>query len=93
MTRPVKQYRRFHGHDPRTEMVYAFKAPRGMVILGVVGAVAFAPDKNHGGGDGTMAVYRHKFDKGSVLCADEKMKHQLYIIGKKIKVTSAGIEH
>lgn len=74
-------------------MVYRFVPPKGMVILGEVVAVEYQTDKLNGGGDGTMATYRHKFDRGSVLCADEKMKHQLYIIGKKIKVTSAGIEH
>jgi hypothetical protein len=91
--KPVRQYKRFHGHDPRTEMVYSFKVPKGLVILGEVVAVEYLTDKNNGGGDGTFATYRHKFDRGSVLCADEKMKHQLYIIGRKIKVTSAGIEH
>jgi hypothetical protein len=91
--KPVKQYRAFHGHEPRVESVYKFHPPKGMVILGEIAAVEYVTDKNNGGGDGKYATYRHKFDRGSILCADEKMKQQLYIIGKKIKVTSAGIEH
>ena len=92
MNRPVRQYRTFHGHAPRLETVYPFRLPEGLVVLGEAVAVEYLTDKSNGGGDGKNATYRHKFQRGAVLCADQSMRGQLYIIGKKIRVTKAGIE-
>lgn len=93
MRKLANAYSRFHGHEPRTARRASFTVPKGLIILGEAVAVEYRCDKLNGGGDGTKAVYRHKFDKGAVVCADEKMRKQLYIIGSKIIVTDAGIEH
>lgn len=87
------QYQRFHGKPSRREGAFDFRAPKGLVVLGEAVAVEYKCNKLNGGGDGRMAVYRHKFDKGAVVCCDDKAKRQLYILGSKIIVTSAGIEH
>jgi hypothetical protein len=88
-----KQYERFHGHGPRTARVQRFDPPTGFVVLGEAVAVEYRCDKLNGGGDGTRAIYRHKFDKGAVVVADQAMRRQLYILGPRIIVTDAGIEH
>jgi len=64
-----------------------------LVVLGKAVAIEYECDKLNGGGDGQHAVYRHKFDSGAFVVADEKMKRQLYIIGDRLIVTDAGIEH
>ena len=86
-------YSRFHGRAPRNERTCNFTVPKGFMILGDAVAIEYRCDKLNGGGDGTKAVYRHKFDKGAFVCADERMKKQLYVLGSKIVVTKAGIEH
>lgn len=63
------------------------------MILGEAVALEYRCSKLNGGGDGTKAVYRHEFDRGGLVCADNRMRKQLYILGSKIKVTDAGIEH
>jgi len=88
-----KKYKSFHGHEPRSREKFRFDNPKGLVILGRAVAVEYACDKQHGGGDGKLAVYRHEFETPSLVCMDEKGKRQLYIIGDKIKVTEAGIEN
>jgi len=91
---PVKrlknEYLRFHGHGPRWSKQARFRCPKGLIVLGEAVAVEYRCDKRNGGGDGKKAVYRHEFDRGA---ADETMKGQLYILGGRIKVTAAGIEH
>jgi len=89
----VSEYRRFHGKDPDAAGKIRFDVPRGMVLIGRAVAVEYECSKWHGGGDGRKAVYRHKFGPGAILCMDEKHRRQLYIIGTKVKVTAAGIEH
>lgn len=86
-------YTRFHGHGSREKRTCNFTVPKGLIILGEAVAIEYRSDKLNGGGDGTKAVYRHQFNKGAFVCADEKMKRQLYILGSKIVVTKAGIEH
>jgi hypothetical protein len=63
------------------------------VCLGEAVAIEYACDKNNGGGDGTMAVYRHEFETPVKLFMDTTRRRQLYIIGSKVKVTDAGIEN
>jgi hypothetical protein len=55
--------------------------------------VEYECDKLHGGGDGRKNIFRHVFSRGTVLAMDERAKGQLYIIGDRLKVTAAGIEH
>jgi hypothetical protein len=89
----VDKYRRFHGKGPKSLSAVNFSTPKHFIRLGRAVAIEYECDKLHGGGDGKKAVYRHVFDRGAVLVMDEKMRKVLYIIGGKIKVTKAGIEH
>lgn len=93
MDKLTRAYGRFHGHAPRFAKTARFRCPKGLIILGEAVAVEYRCDKLHGGGDGKKAVYRHEFDRGAVVCADESMKRQLYVLGGRVKVTDAGIEH
>jgi hypothetical protein len=92
MRRLTKEYRSFHGHDPRYERQVPFTPPKSFVLLGEAVAVEYRCDKLAGGGDGKNAVYRHSFDKGAILVMDQT-RRQLFILGSKIRVTSAGITH
>jgi hypothetical protein len=89
----VKKYKAFHGHEPRFEEEIEFTVPKDLIILGKAVAIEYKTDKLNGGGDGKMAVYRHKFDTPSYVCMDQTGKRQLYIIGNRLKVTRAGIEN
>lgn len=89
----LKKYREFHGHEPRFVEEYGFNIPKKLIILGKAVAIEYKTDKINGGGDGKMAVYRHKFDTPCYVCMDETGKRQLYVIGSKLKVTKAGIEN
>jgi hypothetical protein len=86
-------YNAFHGHGPRSVTRYDMHQPRQLIILGRATAIEYESDKVHGGGDGKKNVFRHKFAPGTILAMDERAKGQLYIIGKRLKVTSAGIEN
>lgn len=89
-------YERFHGKEPRgiirLEVDTLKSFPKNLVFLGEAVEIVYRCNKLHGGGDGRMAYYKHKFSKGTLLCTDRKMK-QLYVVGKKLKVTAAGIEN
>jgi hypothetical protein len=88
-----RQFRQFHGRPSRETKRVRFDVPKSLVVLGKAVAIEYECDKLHGGGDGKRAIYRHKFDSGVLVVADEKMKRQLYIIGERLIVTDAGIEH
>jgi hypothetical protein len=85
-------YERFHGHPVRWRRGKGFHVPHELVVLGRAVAVEYECDKRHGGGDGHTAVYRHEFETPSYVCADERGRGQLYIIGGRLIVTDAGIE-
>jgi hypothetical protein len=93
MSRLEHGYRRFHGHGPRSRRLWDFHAPKGLVILGKAVAIEYETDKLNGGGDGKVAVYRHRFDTPCYVCMDETGRRQLYIVGKRLKVSEAGIEN
>jgi hypothetical protein len=92
----TETYEVFHGKPPRGVIkleVDTLKGfPKNLIFLGEAIQIVYKCNKVHGGGDGRMAMYKHKFSKGTLVCTDKKMK-QLYIVGKKLKVTSAGIEN
>jgi len=89
-----KGYEAFHGHPPRVEGSIRFNPPKtGLVRLGKATAIEYECDKLNGGGDGTMAVYRHEFETPVALFMDASGKRQLYLIGNRLKVTEAGIEN
>jgi len=91
--RARKAYRAFHGRKVRKVTRVNFVPPKQLIYLGEAVAIEYACDKNNGGGDGTMAVYRHEFETPVKLFMDTTKKRQLYIIGNKVRVTDAGIEH
>jgi len=86
-------YNKFHGKVPKEKKPVKFHIPENFVWLGKIHAVEYVCDKNNGGGDGKKAIYRHKFESPANLFMDETNKKQLYIIGSRIKVTTAGIEN
>lgn len=90
---PDSRYRAFHGRGPRRRTKINVHYPEAMIKLGRAVAIEYECDKLNGGGDGTRAVYRHQFDRGAYLYMDERGRKQLYILGPKIVVTDAGIEH
>jgi hypothetical protein len=89
----IGKYRSFHGRNPRKVHQVHFHIPKRLVYLGRAVAIEYECDKLNGGGDGKSAVYRHEFDRGAILCADEQGRGQLFISGKKIIVTKRGIVH
>lgn len=89
----TKKYRDFHGRSPRYKTNQQFHVPQELVLLGEAVAIEYRCDKYNGGGDGTLAVYRHVFETPSIVAMDETAKKQLYIIGPEIIVTDAGIEN
>lgn len=88
-----RDYEQFHGKPPTRTSGYDLHVPKKLILLGDAVAVEYRCNKLHGGGDGKQAIYRHKFEKGSILAMDERKRRQLYILGPRITVTEAGIEH
>lgn len=93
MTRANRAYKSFHGRGVRAVTKINYVPPRQLICLGDAVAIEYECDKNNGGGDGTMAVYRHEFETPVKLFMDTTKKRQLYIIGSRLKVTHAGIEN
>lgn len=93
-TQARRAYKSFHGRAVRKVTTVNFDMPNPpLICLGEAVAIEYACDKNNGGGDGTMAVYRHEFETPVRLFMDKTRKRQLYIIGSQLKVTDAGIEN
>lgn len=93
---PRKIYKKFHGHDVRyrRSMDIPVELLRdGVAVLGKAYAIEYVTDKLNGGGDGTEAIYRHKFETPAWVCVDKKGRKVIYIVGDKIKTTEAGIEN
>jgi hypothetical protein len=86
-------YEQFHGHAVRWIERFQFHDPKKLVILGKAHAIEYVSDKFNGGGDGKKAIYRHTFETPALVCADERGKCQLYILGDELIVTSDGIEN
>lgn len=87
------KYITFHGKRTKKERDVNFHVPKGLIVLGKAVAIEYECDKLNGGGDGKKAVYRHEFETPVLVCMDETMKKQLYVIGPKLIVTDAGIEN
>ena len=86
-----RPYRAFHGKEPTREDGVEFHLPREFTLLGRAVAIEYECDKLNGGGDGTKAVYRHKFGRGDILVMDES-RRQLFVFGPRLRVTERGIE-
>lgn len=91
-----KAFKDFHGREPQRRIELSVETmkgfPKKLVFLAEAHSIVYRSDKLNGGGDGTRALYEHKFSKGTLLCTDAKMK-QLYVVGQKLKITSRGIEN
>ena len=93
MTNARDRYEQFHGRSVRQERDFSFRQPKTLVVLGKAIAIEYECDKWNGGGDGTVAVYRHEFETQCLVCMDETGRKQLYVVGNKLKVTDEGIEN
>lgn len=89
----LDQYRMFHGKSPVKISAHNFHIPQYLVLLGKAVAIEYEIDKVNGGGDGKKHVYRHTFEKPTFLCMDERSGKSLYITGKHLTITEAGIEN
>lgn len=89
----VKKYQEFHGKNPKGKTQKVFHIPKNLVLLGKAHCIEYITNKKNGGGDGKMAIYKHKFETPCFLYMDETAKKQLYILGTRLKVTEAGIEN
>jgi hypothetical protein len=87
-----RRFEQFHGKPSRKTNSLNFNIPKKLIYLGDAVAIEYKCDKLNGGGDGHVAIYRHKFSPGAIVCMDETAKRQLYIIGGKIAVDDAGIK-
>ena len=88
---PERKYERFWGRRVRSVTRRKFHIPKTLIHLGDAHAIEYCCNKWNGGGDGTTAVYRHKFKKGAKLFMDERSRVQLYILGTKIRISDPGI--
>jgi hypothetical protein len=93
MPTALQRYKAFHGKLPKRITKQKYHEPKKLVLLGEAHAIEYVTNKLNGGGDGKPAIYRHKFETPCKLYMDETGKKQLYILGNKLKVTSAGIEN
>jgi hypothetical protein len=89
----LRKYEEFHGKSPKSETGVDFHVPRRLVYLGEAVAIEYRCSKLNGGGDGTRAVYRHKFETPAKVCMDETGRKCLYIIGNRIVVDEEGIKN
>lgn len=89
----IRIHSRFHGMPPKVVLAGKLRVPSSLILLGQAVSIVYKCDKKNGGGDGTMAEYVHDFETPVGLYMDETGKVQLYLIGSKLKVTSAGIEN
>ncbi len=92
-SRALALFNRFHGQPVKIESVTTFSVPEHLIKLGQAIAIVYKCDKKNGGGDGQPAEYVHDFETPVGLYMDETGKKQLYLIGSKLKVTTAGIEN
>lgn len=84
----------FWGKSPNRKVKKKFHDPKELIFLGRAVRIEYLSDKKHGTRyPGEKAVYYHDFTSPVALCMDEKAGGQLYLMGKKIKVTENGIEN
>ncbi len=86
-----KRYRAFHGHGVRKRRVLRVNPIRELVELGEAVEIVYRSDKLHGGGDGKLAEYEHKFARGTKLYCTPDGKHVLMIHGPRLRVSEPGI--
>ena len=86
-----RMYSRFHGHSPDgiTEVEWEAE-PESLVVLGRAVAIEYECDKSNGGGDGTLATYRHELHRDDLLLTDAQGR-MLVVIGPRLRVTERGI--
>lgn len=85
------RYYQFHGRRVRERRVLKVKPIRELVCLGDAVEIVYRSDKKHGGGDGQLAEYQHKFAKGTKLYCTPDGKNVLMIHGRKLVVREPGI--
>lgn len=88
---PLDLFRRFHGRSKAPVTRTTFHNPKTLVYLGEAVSIVYLSNKKNGGGDGKPCEYEHEFESPVSLYMDERGKVQLYLIGRDLEVTSAGI--
>jgi hypothetical protein len=86
--------RYFNFNGRKSTQVAEIETPdfRGCEYFSKAISCLYSSDKTHGGGDGNLCEYRHKY--GTTVHLWKKSDNSLYIIGgKNLRVTSRGIEH
>jgi hypothetical protein len=87
-----KRYFDFNGH--RSTQVAEIESPdfRGCRFYAKAISCLYLSDKTHGGGDGELCEYRHKY--GATVYLWKNRENSLYVIGgRNLRVTSRGIEY
>lgn len=88
---PAARYRQFHGRAKAPWVKTEFHYPKTLIFLGQAVSIVYLSNKKHGGGDGKICEYEHEFESPVDLFMDERGKLQLYLVGKKLAVTSDGL--
>ena len=89
----TRKYEMFHGKPVPRRGYRNFRVPKALIKLGDVVSITYACSKLNGGGDGKYFMYEHEFEKPTSLYMDETAKGQLYIMGRSLIVTEAGVEN
>ena len=84
----ARVYRRFAARTPARVQPVDFHRPRALATLGEAVAVVYRSDK----WGRRPTQYVHKFGRGTRLFSDETGRGQLLISGRRLRVTSRGIE-
>jgi hypothetical protein len=93
MPTPIELYRAFHGRRKAPWTAREFHIPRALIFLGQAVSIVYLSNKRNGGGDGKLCEYEHEFETPVDLYMDERGKHQLYLLGRRLVVTSDGIQN
>ena len=86
-------FQAFHGHRAGKPKITEFHDPKSLVYLGKAVAIVYESDKKNGGGDGRLNAFIHEFETPVGLYMDERAEKQLYLLGRALRVSDAGIEN
>jgi hypothetical protein len=84
-------YSKFNGREVVPDKGKNFRLPKKLIPIGKAHYIEYISDKLNGGGDGEPTIFMHKFKVPVTIYHDETLKEQLYMIGDKLKIGTAGI--
>jgi hypothetical protein len=95
MNKTAARHITFHGTTPQGRVEHISMPDIGkstrLFCLGEAVEIVYRCPKLNGGGDGKLAEYKHKFNRGTKLFADQSGRQWLFIHGKSLKVEEPGI--